>query len=83
MNNKALKEYRLRAGISQEKLAQEANLSVSMVQKLERGLTDGSTATVNALVNALIRFLPDSDNIILTVLMGRDAQEAEIKAGAA
>jgi len=76
MNHKALKRYREEAGLTQEQLAREADISASMIQKLERGLTDASTSTVNALVSVLAHFLPISDNKILTVLMGREREEA-------
>lgn len=76
MNHQALRELRTKAGMSQEELAFKAGISVSMVTKLECGRTDASTKTVKALAAALALRLPDTDNILLTLIGGPAAQGA-------
>jgi predicted ATPase/DNA-binding XRE family transcriptional regulator len=56
-----LRQHRLRAGLTQEALAEKAGLSVHGVQKLERGGTCPHRETVRRLVNALQLSPADGD----------------------
>ena len=52
MINNQIKKLRIEKGLSQEQLAEKANISVRTVQRLEAG-NDGSIATLNLIANAL------------------------------
>lgn len=48
-----LKQARERAGLTQEELATRSNRSIAMIQSIEAGRRNGSTATLIALSDAL------------------------------
>lgn len=48
-----LHRFRLRAGVTQEDLAHEADLTVATMSRMERGVTDPAWTSIRAVARAL------------------------------
>lgn len=49
----SLRRFRLRSGITQERLAFQAEVTISALSRIERGLSDPAWTTVHAITRAL------------------------------
>lgn len=75
-----MRRYRLRAGLSQEELAERAGLSSRAISALERGERRRAYPhTVRALAKALA--LSDDERVALLAAVPRSAREADIPGG--
>ncbi|MGB7341348.1 MAG: helix-turn-helix transcriptional regulator [Phototrophicaceae bacterium] len=68
---KAIKLCRTQRGLSQAKLAQAAEISISYLSLLERGKRDPTMSTIEALSNAL--------NVPISILVFLAANDEEMK----
>jgi transcriptional regulator with XRE-family HTH domain len=48
-----LRRFRLRAGVTQEALAFEANLTIATLSRIERGVTNPTWTSIRAITRAL------------------------------
>ena len=76
-----LRELRLKAGISQEKLALEAGVSVETVRAVEQGKWGLRLDSAAKLARALAKYLPETPSQILGLLAEAYASPADGKEG--
>ena len=72
---KNLRDYRLSAGLTQEELAEKANIRVATLSSLENGKSKPHRATLNKLASALNI---DSDNLSTAMLSGTSDEPQDI-----
>ena len=74
---KTLRSYRLRAGLTQEELAEAAGISARSVSDIERGIQNPSPRTIRGLADAMGLFAEERSSFIEALASSRDPGEDE------